>query len=1590
MPNEKIRPLFLDSDSTVELIKEDSCLFSKDLTWDISANPNTGTGTGNPTGEGQNFLTLTPIRSNIEVPDTILPEGYNKTVLSFESITTQELYYGVYNSERNHTLCVLNGNTGVWSVVLQDPQLNLSDEQQHSIPDHRNRLRAVLDKNGNIIEKYWEFTDGQAWQKWISVEAAIKTNGFNATQFPYWTLLPPHFDRRELFEWATRPPMTKPVVSLIPNTPADANKINRLVNTAFRFSDNFQNTDGRFGTLAPYSLPIFVRQENYISDPNNLPKNILVRMSAGSCMTEKINIYVQQCQKSEGGAASAGEWGDWILYDTLYKYTTSGANDPALIGNDYWLRTNPWAGFNYDPILNTIDYVFDNSKQGQITDPDTALMLQNGIPQLSGAMSDLGDAMILGNNRYGYNNFDDGTMKKLDVDIQFNPLQGCTKPLRKVRMYAYVGYATDNFSYISQVGWYNGQDTQERFGGIDTSNGTLATVNINESKYFQLDFSDHSAFVCYAKGTPYYAVGTWYQVNSDNSLVKLDALLDISNPSILEYIQNVFNASGYFICVFDLEVPAGRYDFAIGRHNVALSGDFRNTSTYVAGIANSRQHSPNNVFLTPMDSIVSFSKEMEIDCTNGDVDTWGNGKDVFYIYCPHQTVQYRFIEGYLFESINEQIPVELFPYTLNRTIDGGGTFTDKNGFYFADTRGNHAGIANIQLIVKFNCAYPKQYEIPTSHAGIGWCPNAPAFMANYNGGVFGDCNRIIYSGKITSLDGTIPYSNIAVSIVDGSTAYTNQDGVFTLIVHNGQGTNRVSNIYVNAGGNYIITLDQCGDIPLFNFDENNAPCIFCNKRTYPLVFNVASGQLFIIVTDVTQTSTNEGSSYSIGLAGADLAGRLMNVNEIKVFTVPTFQSRGNTLATFFRLLITGAFNIATQNPDIKWVSPYVSKNLTELYYIDWVGDSIKFIDNAGNVVSDPSTAVLVSIAIDSLYNTNLSKNFSLLTSYQFTPGDRLRILDDGNGNLLTPTNFGAPIDVDILGTNYNQAAQAAGIVPSTSAQPIINNTINNNTSVTNAATATPVISQSTQANNTSITLYIRYTPQLNQLLGNTGFWIEIYTPIQVNNILPYFECGGFYPIINGAIAIFTGYSVGLPVYIYPKTLDIDFWDTYLLQRTITIPNVGDKYFPHPFKSPNISDTFGSNITSGGRLGNVKNVNAKQMWFGADIIKSDNFVNEGLLNGLGIFRTVLGDGSSNRHDYSSYPWGAIQALFTFRNAMIAICQNDFFTTDYNFHYAYGNEQGVMITNLSEGLSTPHQKIGNNYGCAEEDVATIIFFDKYVGYYDRKNTAYVLCDYREAKPISDNLMKSWFNTKSDFITAWNNVNDLKDKFDVIAGIDLEVMNIYVSFRPRRNNTNDKYSYINDRRNWQLNFQETVVYNLDSKRWVRSTGFTPEFYGKLRGNFFGTQLFSFAAGKSYYHNSNDNGFCNFYGIPTTPVIILSLNKTAEIKKYKSMTVDSNEVAFWSDLLYTDFINSFSYIPLNYFDEIDGKFYAEFLRNMNTYPPTDPKELFRSMIFDGMQVTGRYCIMRLIFDIQKLGLYTQLAGIDYSFEMASSNKKE
>lgn len=190
--------------------------------------------------------------------------------------------------------------------------------------------------------------------------------------------------------------------------------------------------------------------------------------------------------------------------------------------------------------------------------------------------------------------------------------------------------------------------------------------------------------------------------------------------------------------------------------------------------------------------------------------------------------------------------------------------------------------------------------------------------------------------------------------------------------------------------------------------------------------------------------------------------------------------------------------------------------------------------------------------------------------------------------------------------------------------------------------------------------------------------------------------------------------------------------------------------------------------------------------------------------------------------------------------------------------------------------------------------------------------------------------------------------------------------------------------------LRHQETFVYSIQYKGWLPCPNFTPEAYGRLRGNWANVEFVLFASGKPYYHNNTPNdSFLNFFEQQCEPVLSAVLNKGKDtVNILQAISQEINGSKMFADLIYDTQQNSMSYIPANYFDEREKLFYAEVLKNMVSYPSVNPDELFRSMLHDGKRMFSNYFVCRMVQKYTDLGKYFQFTGLNYLFTNSHTTK--
>lgn len=1523
----QLRPLTVNTDADEHLMKDTEARFLKGyrIGYNINDNLNTGTGDGAP--QGSNFGKGTPLQSSTPAAVSLqLPLGKNQCIGTYESQETNEMYWFNWNEFDNHGVYRLNGKDGTAQKIYVNSCLNFSIDPKFSLKN-RVYLKVVYGSdnvsNREVIGKYLLFTDGNSEQRWIDVETAIATDGFNDILFPYFAPMPPHRNFCDLISYNVIPPFLCPTWTIVPFNDADAGKNNSLLNKSIQFAYQFVYRDGRSSVLSPYSTNLYINGNGCSELNTNNPRCADVVLDAGNAWVEKIRILFRNCG------------GSFFLYDTIEKY------EKCDTGN-YYGRTISLPA--YDAVTNTFTLRYCGDKECSLFSVADAIRVQNDIPLKSFVLTPAGNSVLMINNLYGYDNLPCEVLDNITVTA--TPATAgeglCTVQTVNIKVTACI--------LGMPIGW------QKLDGNVQfTFYSNPIYVDTNATYTW---FANKKGLIGYLAGTPYAAVGTQYLVDKFGVKTKVE-LLNLYDKNVTNAIKVAFAAGSYYIQEFEFEVPQGNYIFRLASNTTTLDDpDYQSTSTYVSSTAEN-PHWGTGLIGFPefmVDNEDYTQKEILITACDGDVDVFADQNHkvlVLRVFRFFDVNKEKAFQGYVTDTDKvDKKGQELLQYIVDEGFSNtivSGRYTDHNGFYYIYVRNGGANNAEVEFWGEYECQMRYQSnEILRTSVGRR-ARGQKLFTVNLNvaskgGGVYKECNEVKVMGKVTDQDGN-GVSGVNVVITRGNSTLTNSAGEYTLKVHKGNvrsgvaADNQKDYIVFNSIGGCALLSEDCECIPMqpFIMPPSNCNCAF--PRIYPNAIN-----RIVRYVNTSANSLKGGGRYGFGIVARDGSGRQGFANNFTYVDVPTFLQTGVFQPTIITWSVTNDFIL----PDwVKYISFYRTKNLNFDTFIQWVGDSIEYLNARGETILTTDEAVRARITIQSLLDFNVQNNFATTVGYQFVQGDILRIYDNGDGTLFTVDADNSYMDYPVLGSTFNQ-------------------------SITKSSTIDNVVTTETVTGNSFI---IAYDKRLNALKDKCGFWIEILRPHQCEDREIYYEICGTYAVIDGKIAgeVMTG--------------TLNTWDTYFQNRLIRPTNCTAKTFNHPFESNAITDFWGAGCDSGGRVSTIDE-NAQQQWYSNDVIKSDDFANEGRLNGLGTFR------QENRKNFSGQDWGPIIAAHAERSIVCFICQNDWFLSDYNMNYLRTTPDGLILANLDTNLGQPHQKVGYTWGCEFEDNATIVFDDGVAIWADRKNAGIVLMDYRGAGDISAQNNKSYFVTKFRHLIAFNEslspADYLSNLMDAVAVKDPKNKEYVITFRPRRENSSDATAFVNDERETQVTAQETFVFNLDQQEWVRFAGYTPEQYGVLRHSITGIEMVSFVNGMPYFMNNNsERTFNTFYGVETDQVITLPFNfDPSKVKIYQGAVVESNNMPYFIDMIFTDDVNSFSYVPLAYWKKREGIWYSELLRNMNTYPGSTANGPVVSMLADGKRIFGTFMMMRFVRDPNQRSRYNELNNIWIRF--TASEKSE
>lgn len=1602
----------------------DAAAFIKNLTDDVNLNSNSSVGAGSNKG------VRTPLEGNKALTISGLPSGTNRCVGFYSAEQTNEGYFGLWNSNGNHTIWVIRGDTGAVVKVHQNTLLPFSNTPSFFLSEGRMtlELKSVMDpvteEESNF--KLLVFTNNNVLQCLIDVEASIATNSYTTS---YFTSFSSFYDSLELIHLT--PPLPIKCVKLndpVSYTPQpdDANKQNMLVNQGWQFRIRTWDVFGRpseWGIIS--SVFTSVVGGGCINSSNGLPRCVNLNFDAGNPLVKFITIAYR---RGIGNDPSGQIQSDWYEHETFRKYDDSTGvawyNRPLNP-----IFTTSGSGITFNAGTNIITYTFCADKGSNPIDATEASRTEPGTPRWSGGVFSINKRIGLANNVYGFEPINKDVTDAISFSLKTpNPSAGevpCSAaPLRTIVVYANLYNAYGDYSPLirNQTGGFvTFGDGGNTLGPGDTS------CLVSNYKVGQV-FADQKnpGFIAYLAGTPFKCIGEWGDYDPATGIFTPDPTFTGAGSHIK---MTRFTFTG---------VPAGKYIARLASHHATINdGNLQQTSTQVWGVTNIANATVpwgrrQGCFQNP-------SKEIVIDCSTSNQILGSSNSPMFVILDLNDGVRSNGIDGYLYEEAGGG-PVEMAVCYIHGSTMGqpgdayGSFFTDHNGFYFVTSGSSYCGIdilapfcqGGLGAVVFSQTSGCGGSTGKMAH-GDGTGPRNPDFWGN-----FGSWSNKVYVARAGGVVTTYPDNmrrrvkqtitvcgqpgvgvpGIPVVMTKCQPSMTDSNGTVTIIAHNRYnylstispsvppfGASLLPNFGASPGNTDLLIFSQKGGCEWT--DCNNCNTYISDVTvTYLACGASASGCTTtqplrtLCLTGISARPNGvgiygiqSGGKYPVAFWLHDVIGRhtapQMREGNFGYVFVPNLNDTTPSpypAMALCKLQVTIPSGL-TVDPVFKKITFLVGANCLFRDFFSWGADWVQYVDNTGTTNTANPTAI--RIYFQSLNEYNKQYNFGTNVAWDFIdrgtdpslPRDVAQFIMNGDGTWL-PSVKAVPVTYDKAGSFFtvDYIPELAGLQNGCLFKII---RPNQNTSGQNV----PLYEQC-------------LTLDVNNGVLPTGTWVLPYTDSYLlSRSIPVPRLKGFSgPVSPGSTPIST---VQYTSSNQNTTIDTDGYSTNNVNNNngvVIFQNIDDPItFPFFFESPSPSDLWGSHLSRvlTGRIG-FTNPYEQQFRVGTEIALSNVLADKGIVNGIGTFLS----GPDNKPVFDRNTWGDIIAVLVETSVCLVICERDHFTIDYNATQLQVTANGVVGKNQYGPFTSPTRKAGTNYGCTPEAINTIRKFAGIVRWLDVSGYL-VLHNFSVAQSNTDDAgYLGYMLNKIGFINNRNNQNIGVTYF--IGGIDVKTYEYYLTSFFVSNSTG--VNFINSDSQPTLANNETLIFDLATSRLKSFASFTPEYFGNMPSFFRQRQFISFRQGAPYIHHHNPlagdtpPAYCNFYGTQCEVRFTHIVNSVDgkmlpdKVKRFLATTlyvrasIGGGTGLMPSALFYADVIVSekgqTSRLLVSRWDLKDGYQCAAYLCATNTPPdPNIPVQTGAHAILDGDPLQGRWVKVSVTNNPNWSGTYFELS---------------
>ena len=451
-----------------------------------------------------------------------------------------------------------------------------------------------------------------------------------------------------------------------------------------------------------------------------------------------------------------------------------------------------------------------------------------------------------------------------------------------------------------------------------------------------------------------------------------------------------------------------------------------------------------------------------------------------------------------------------------------------------------------------------------------------------------------------------------------------------------------------------------------------------------------------------------------------------------------------------------------------------------------------------------------------------------------------------------------------------------------------------------------------------------------------GLMFEVYHPrLDVDKDL-YYEIGECYEILEvevgrdgDTVRVHQGQDKDqspIQPFINPATGTFKTGDTYFRNRSIPVLSLGGLY-SSLVDSESFSDFWLSDVSDIGRINKV-DLDAKKVTRPTTIYYSERFIPETNINGLNSFY----DDSFETYDRN---FGAIKKLFSYNNRLD--CLQELRVSKILV------EENIIYDQFDQGTVAASAKVlskeiyyQGEYGTSNPESFVSNEGRRY--FFDIRNGKVLRLSNDGLTPISDNKMHSYFESKSNFYSAFNIIPEVWGTYDenfdeyvinfgvvsrekgftpdelalvssqaetVTETIDGLEYTFSIEYEENEQGVDTDFEIVEDVANgvYVINSNagditlgrqkilsipsETLGFSEKTKHWTSFYTYLPECMGRV-----GIDFLTFRNGQAYLHNTNHERN-TFYGIGSSSEVWAVFNQDpGNNKVYQSLSEESDTV--------------------------------------------------------------------------------------------------